>query len=103
MIARISGTIHEWTGWCPNPDALKVPSTGARTGTGQTGIADLESPQPGTSPATITVHHWMTATALVILLATCFVGGNPWWPFFVGGVLLAGLVYWYYCQGQEVR
>lgn len=47
---------------------------------------------------------WMEALAIVVLFATLLgLGGFVWWPFFVGAVLLACLVYWYYYHGKEVR
>jgi hypothetical protein len=45
----------------------------------------------------------MTTAALVILFATCFVGGNLWWPFFVGAVLIVCLAYWYYRHIRKVQ
>ncbi len=47
--------------------------------------------------------EWMAILAIVILFATLGLGGFFWWPFFVGAVLIACLVYWYYYQGREVQ
>ncbi|MCK9630720.1 MAG: hypothetical protein M0R30_03680 [Methanoregula sp.] len=103
MTEPISNKTGAYLGWCPNAHALKVPSPGARAGTEQTGISDPEPPQPGTSLTTLAVDHWMTTAALVILFATFFVGGNIWWPFFVGAVLIVCLAYWYYRHILKVQ
>ncbi len=99
---RVSKVIHGWLGWCPNAYALKAPLNGKRTVAEQPGFPEPETPQPGSSPATVTVPSWMTALALIILSATCFVGGNIWWPFFVGVVLIFCLAYWYHYHIREV-
>jgi len=85
---RCAEVIHGWLGWCPNTHVLNVQAPAASTGTGQTDTTDRESPWPGILPGSLEVPHWMTAVALVILFATCFVGGNIWWPVFVSGVLV---------------
>jgi len=45
----------------------------------------------------------MTAVALVILFATCFVGGNLWWPFLVVIVLIACIAFLVHQYYREVR
>ncbi|HEX3002457.1 MAG TPA: hypothetical protein VHN82_08870 [Methanoregula sp.] len=95
--------LQVWFGWCPNHPGVRKQTRNCITGPVAPGISDPEPPQPGTSSPTIMVNHWMTAGALAILVTTCFVGGNVWWPFFVGAVLIAGLTYWYYRHGGEVR
>ncbi|MDD1691299.1 MAG: hypothetical protein LUQ66_11655 [Methanoregula sp.] len=99
---KISVLIHQRLSWCPNAHALKVPEPGIRTGMDQTGISDPD-PRPGTSASALAVPHWMTTAALVILFATFFVGGNIWWPVFVGAVLIVCLAYWYYRHIRKVR
>ena len=88
----VSDVIRGWLGWCPNAHTMKVPVSGSRSGTEPSEISKPESPQPGTSPAIITVHHGMIAVALVILLATCFVGGNIWWPALVFVILVICII-----------
>jgi hypothetical protein len=95
--------LQVWFGWCPNHPVVQVQIRDHMPGQVAPGISDPEPPQPGTSKATITAYHWMTGGSLAILFATCFVGGNIWWPFFVGAVLLACLLYWYCRHGREVR
>jgi len=70
---------------------MQVPA--ASTGTGLTGSTDQKSPWPGILPKSLEVPHWMTAVALVILFATCFVGGNLWWPVLVVIVLIACIAF----------
>jgi len=95
--------LQVWFGWCPNHPGIHAQTHDQMTQRFAPGLTDPESPQPDTPGATITVNHGMTVGALAILVATCFVGGNIWWPLFVGAVLLASLVYWYYRHGREVR
>ncbi|WP_292416895.1 hypothetical protein [Methanoregula sp.] len=95
--------LQVWIGWCPNHSGIHAQTRDNRTARGAVEMSDPEPPQPGTSKATITVNHWMTGGALAILVATCFVGGNIWWPFFVGAVLIAFLVYWYYSHRKEAQ
>lgn len=84
--------IRGWLGWCPGIQAQNVRLPVAGTGAEHTGDADRESPQPGIMLTSLKTPHWMTATALVILFATIFVGGNPWWPVIVGTVLIVFLL-----------
>lgn len=72
--------LQTWFGWCPNHPGIHVQTRDNRTGRVAVEISDPEPPKPRTSKATITVNHWMTGGALAILVATCFVGGNIWWP-----------------------
>lgn len=86
MTQTISDKTGAYLGWCPNARTLDAqPPCTSRTG--PSGITDPEPPRPGTSPATAGVPSWMTAAAMIILFATCFVGGNIWWPAFVLVVL----------------
>ena len=103
MMHTVSQRIQAYFGGCPNHAGIHAQTRDQMTGRINPVIVDSETPQPGTSPATVTVPLWMNAAALIILVATCFVGGNIWWPFFVGAVLLICLVYWYYCHIREVR
>lgn len=103
MMSNISQHLRAYFGWCPNCPGIHVQASDHATGRGATGISDPEPPRPGTIPARITVPAWMNATALIILFATCFVGGNIWWPFFVGAVLIVCLVCWYYRHIREVQ
>lgn len=95
--------IQIWFGWCPNHPGIHAQTQDHMTQQFAPGLTNPESPQPDTPKATITVDHWMTGGALAILVATCFVGGNIWWPFFVGVMLFACLVYWHYSHGREAR
>jgi hypothetical protein len=77
-------------GWCPNSYTMNAKTSGNRTDISD--ISDSDPPQPGTTPAFLVTQHWMTATALVILFATFFVGGNLWWPIFVFALLVIFVV-----------
>ena len=103
MIHIVSQRHHAYFGWCPNHPGAYVQSVDLTKG--QVGLKNVgpEPPQPGTTPAQIATPSWMSAAALVILIVTCFVGGNILWPFFVGAVLLACLVYWYYYHRKEAQ
>ncbi len=90
-MTQFAEVIRGWLGWCPNTHVLKIQVPAANTGTGLTATTDRESPWPGILPKSLAVPHWMTAVALVILFATCFVGGNLWWPILVVIVLIAGI------------
>jgi hypothetical protein len=99
---NISEVLRGWLGWCPNTQVLDIHTSAASTGKEPSEIAEQESPGPGILPKTLTTPHWMTVTALVILFATCFVGGSFWWPFFVIAVLIACVVCLYYQQYWKV-
>jgi len=88
-MTQFAKVIRGWLGWCPNTHALKMQVPAASTGTEPTDATDRESPASGLLPKTLEVPHWMTVLALVILFATCFVGGNLWWPVPVVIVLIA--------------
>jgi len=88
-MTQFAEVIRGWLGWCPNTHALKMQVPAASTGTGLSAATDRESPWPGILPKSLEVPHWMTVLALVILFATCFVGGNFWWPVLVVIVLIA--------------
>lgn len=86
MITK-SCVIFHWLGWCPNSRALEV----------QAPLGANNSPavvrSQGSDPAGNSIFpDWITAGAVLILFATLFVGGQFWWPFFVGGVLIVCLV-----------
>ena len=102
-MTRFAEVIHGWLGWCPNTHVLKVQAPAASTGTGHTNTIDRSSPWPGILPRSLKVPHWMTAVALVILFATCFVGGNLWWPFLVVIVLIACIAFRVHQYYREVR
>jgi len=95
--------LQVWFGWCPNNPGIHAQNRDQITKHSAQKMIDPESPQPDTPGATITVNNWMAIGALAILFATCFIGGNILWPFFVGAVLIAGIVYWHYRHGREVR
>jgi len=103
MIHTVSQRLQAYFGWCPNSPGAQVQAVHLKTTQHVPKNVDPEPPQSGTIPTRIATPAWMSAAALVILIATCFVGGNVWWPFFVGAVLIACLVYWYYYQGREVQ
>jgi len=103
MMHTVSQRLHAYFGWCPNRQGIHVQTRDHMTGRIAPVNVDPEPPRPGTLPATVRVPTWMNAAALIILIATCFVGGNIWWPFFVGAVLIVCLVYWYYHHGHEGR
>jgi len=94
---RISEIIRDRLGWCPASHALKMKISGMELPLPAAGVSDAGDPQPGSNPATRSrFNDWFIGVAIFILFATCFFGGLFWWPFFVLGVLAAGLVYWYY-------
>lgn len=101
-MTRFSEGIHGWLGWCPN---ARNPNTQAPCHTAGRQPIDISDPdpRPGTSASALAVPHWMTTAALVILFATFFVGGNIWWPVFVGAVLIVCLAYWYYRHIRKVQ
>jgi hypothetical protein len=103
MMHSVSEQIQVYFGWCPNSPGAQIQAVDFTTGQAVPKHIDLEPPQPGTIPTRIATPTWMNAAALVILVATCFVGGNIWWPFFVGAVLIACLVYRYYFHRKEVQ
>jgi len=84
-MAQVSEVIRGWLGWCPNAPPVTI--TISRTGTSLHSGNVPDTPQPGTSPAALAVSHVMTGVSVVILFATCFVGGNIWWPPIVLAVL----------------
>lgn len=92
-MTQFAEVIRGWLGWFPNTHVLRMQVPAASTGTGLTGSTDRESPWPGILPKTLEVPHWMTVLALVILFATCFVGGNLWWPVLVVIVLIACIAF----------
>lgn len=86
MTQIIVDTVRAYLGWCPHarPSAVTVPRTGILPHAG-----DLpDTPRPGTAPLVTAVPRWMTAVSIAILFATCFVGGNLWWPIIVLAVLV---------------
>jgi hypothetical protein len=99
----VSQRLQAYFGWCPNSPGACVQAIDLTTGGVARGIADPEPPQPHTIPTRIATPAWMCATALMILFATFFVGGNIWWPAFVGAVLIICLPYWYYHHIRKVR
>ncbi len=103
MIQTVSQRLQVYFGWCPNHPGACVQAVDLTKGQVGRKNADPEPPRPGTTPAQIVTPAWMNAAALGILFATCFVGGNVWWPLFVGAVLISCLVYWYYCHGKEAQ
>jgi len=90
-MTQVTEVIRGWLGWCPHARTLDA-QTPRTSRIGPSGITDPEPPQPGTSPTTLAVPHWMTAIALAILFATLFVGGNVWWVAFVLAVLVIFVV-----------
>lgn len=87
MPATISYRIRAYLGWCPNAHAMKVQTAGHRNRTESPGIDGPPSPQSGIFPATTPASRWMTGVSVVIVIATCFVGGNLWWPAIVLAIL----------------
>lgn len=103
MMHTVSQRLQAYFGWCPNHPGACVQAVDLTKGQVGRKHTNPESPLPGTTPAQIATPSWMSAAALVILIATCFVGGNIWWPFFVGAVLIAFLVIWYYNYRKEAQ
>ena len=94
---RISEIIRDRLGWCPASYALKMKNGGMELPLPAAGVSDVGDPQPGSNPAARSrFNDWFTGIAIIILFATLGFGGFFWWPFFVGAVLVAGLIYWYY-------
>jgi fatty acid desaturase len=103
MLTRISEIIHEWMGWCPNSHALKVRTPHNGNINVSADVAGRDVPQPGDAPVVKSgFMDGFTAIAVVIVFATLGFGGLFWWPFFVGAVLVAGLVYWYFHELKRV-
>jgi type VI protein secretion system component VasF len=103
MMHIVSQRLQAYFGWCPNHPGAHVQAVNLETTQAVPKNVDPEPPQPGTIPTRIATPTWMNAATLVILFATCFVGGNIWWPFFVVAVLIACLAYWYYNHRKEAQ
>jgi Flp pilus assembly protein TadB len=88
MIKRLSGTLHQWTGWCPNAGTL-LELHDARKGFPDP--ADDEEKQPGTASYMAGIPAWFTTVSVIVLFATVFLGGNLWWPALVLVIAGAGL------------
>ena len=88
--ARLSGVVRAWLGWCPSAPGVKVriPET-PDVPCGTVIPARDMPPAGGIRIVPVVIPHWMTAVSVVILFATCFVGGNFWWPFVVLAVIIA--------------
>ncbi len=98
MMHTFSQRFQAYFGWCPatsRPAGIPAPVTEASTGT----CTGHNQPKPGTVPAHHASAAWMTAGAVAILLATCFVGGNIWWP----PVVLAVLVIFILIHLREIK
>jgi fatty acid desaturase len=90
-------------GWCPNTHALKVSIPDNGNITVSADVPERDGSQPGENPAVKSgFMNWFTVISVVILFATLSFGGLFWWPFFVGAVLVAGLVFWYFHELKEV-
>ncbi|MFA5222087.1 MAG: hypothetical protein WC391_07370 [Methanoregula sp.] len=96
MTTRVSEVIRGWLGWCPNSHAFNVQQARAGRQVIPADVVEPDGPHPGSNPVKKSgFSDWFTAVAIIILFATLVVGGYFWWPFFVGAVLVVGLVYWY--------
>ena len=84
----VSQRLQAYFGWCPNHISARVQTADLATGRVAPINASPEPPQPGIIPTRIATPVWMNAAALVILIATCFVGGNIWWPAIVLVILV---------------
>lgn len=85
---NVSERLQAYFGWCPNHPGAHVQAVDLTKGQVVPMNVDPEPPQPGTIPTQIATPTWMNAAALVILVATCFVGGNIWWPAVVLVILI---------------
>jgi len=101
-MTQFTKVIRGLLGWCPNTYVLKMQVPAASTGTGLTATTGREAPWPGILPKSLEVPHWMTVLALVILFATCFVGGNLWWPVLVVIVLIVCIAHLTYRNYRRV-
>ncbi len=87
-MVTISRKIFHWLDWCPNSRPLEIQAPVGANNT--TAVVQ----DPGSDPAGNSIFpDWITASAVLILFATLFVGGQIWWPFFVGGVLIICLAW----------
>lgn len=86
---RIPGDIRGWLGWCPSAPAQEawIPEPPDQR-------CSPVMPAPGSIPAggiliaPVVIPRWMTAVSLLMLISTCFVGGNAWWPVLVLTVIV---------------
>lgn len=100
MITRISETVHGVLGWCPDSNVQMPRST---SGAPSSNVPDPDVPDPGDYPVgKAGFPDGLTVVAIVTLFATLFFGGNFWWPFFVGAVLVACLAYRYFHASRGV-
>ncbi len=94
---HITEKLQSYLGWCPNAHNLNVQIHPKENATVSVNVPDPDVPQPGDNPAVKSgFMDWFTAVSVVILFATLGFGGLFWWPFFVGAVLVADPVYWYF-------
>lgn len=84
---RVSETIGTYLGWCP-----RCRSDAAAPVTPPVMKRDDTRQQPQPLRNWVTVPSGFTALSLAILFATCFVGGQEWWPACVLGITVAGMV-----------
>lgn len=84
----VADVVRAWLGWCPSAPMVtsRIPETSDLPCSG--GIPARDMPPAGRIQIVpVVIPHWMTAVSLVILFATCFVGGNFWWPLMVLAVI----------------
>ena len=100
MITRISEIIHEWTGWCPNANSMKIKNFG-NPGGFHAGIPQVKTPAPSGAdrpgmPQGRRYDHTQRGTliigavsaAAVFLLASALWFGLNWVPLIVLVILL---------------
>lgn len=84
---RVSETTGTYLGWCPHcgsgSAAPVTPPVMKRDDTRQ-------QPQPLWNR--VVVPSGFTALSLAILIVTCFIGGQVWWPACVLGITVAGII-----------
>ncbi|NMB78452.1 MAG: hypothetical protein GYA23_05090 [Methanomicrobiales archaeon] len=76
-------------GWCPHtaPSRQNTKGNPSRNCT-----ADKKDKAQGPVWAHVAMPDGFTALSLIILFATCFVGGFLWWPALVLGITAAGIL-----------
>lgn len=79
--------VDAWLGWCP--------CCRTRAGTqGSEAIPEMDVDPDGRQrlAGTLSVPAGFTALSVALLFATCFAGGEAWWPAFVPGIAAAGII-----------